>query len=81
MFEPYDGKLSSAVLRGEEGRKPLSLPGTKKGAAKPPLWPKASLNRAKLLEQSIDVHHIPVLSKLAVVNAKNVNGIEGILLS
>ena len=27
MLEPYDGKLSRTVLRGEEGRKPLALPG------------------------------------------------------
>jgi hypothetical protein len=27
VLEPYDGKLSSTVLRGEEGRKPLALPG------------------------------------------------------
>ena len=30
MLEPYDGKLSRTVLRGEEGRKPLALPGTQK---------------------------------------------------
>jgi hypothetical protein len=29
MLEPYDGKLSRTVLRGEEGRKPLALPGAK----------------------------------------------------
>ena len=29
MLEPYDGKLSHTVLRGEEGRKPLALPGTR----------------------------------------------------
>ena len=29
MLEPYDGKLSRTVLRGEEGRKPLALPGNK----------------------------------------------------
>ena len=29
VLEPYDGKLSSTVLRGEEGRKPLALPGAK----------------------------------------------------
>jgi hypothetical protein len=29
MLEPYDGKLSRTVLRGEEGRKPLALPGFK----------------------------------------------------
>ncbi len=29
MLEPYDGKLSRTVLRGEEGRKPLALPGTR----------------------------------------------------
>jgi hypothetical protein len=27
MLEPYEGKLSRTVLRGEEGRKPLALPG------------------------------------------------------
>jgi len=27
VLEPYDGKLSSTVLRGEEGRKPIDLPG------------------------------------------------------
>jgi hypothetical protein len=27
VLEPYDGKLSCTVLRGEEGRKPLALPG------------------------------------------------------
>ena len=27
VLEPYDGKLSRTVLRGEEGRKPLALPG------------------------------------------------------
>lgn len=30
VLEPYDGKLSSTVLRGEEGRKPLALPGVSK---------------------------------------------------
>ena len=28
MREPYEGKLSRTVLRGEEGREPLALPGT-----------------------------------------------------
>ena len=28
VLEPYDGKLSSTVLRGDEGRKPLALPGS-----------------------------------------------------
>jgi hypothetical protein len=27
MLEPCEGKLSSTVLRGEEGREPLALPG------------------------------------------------------
>ena len=31
MLEPYDGKLSRTVLRGEEGRKPPALPGPKEG--------------------------------------------------
>ena len=31
MLEPYDGKLSRTVLRGEEGRKPLALPGRRAG--------------------------------------------------
>jgi len=29
MLEPYDGKLSRTVLRGEEGCKPLALPGNR----------------------------------------------------
>jgi len=29
-LEPYDGKLSSTVLRGESGRKARDLPGTSK---------------------------------------------------
>ncbi len=28
MLELYEGKLSRTVLRGEEGRKPLDLPGS-----------------------------------------------------
>ncbi len=34
VLEPYDGKLSSTVLRGEEGRKPLDLPGVLKPFSK-----------------------------------------------
>jgi hypothetical protein len=30
MLEPYDGKLSSTVLRGEEDRNVLALPGQRK---------------------------------------------------
>jgi len=30
VLEPYDGKLSRTVLRGEEGRKSLALPGAAK---------------------------------------------------
>ncbi len=29
MLEPCEGKLSCTVLRGEEGREPLALPGLK----------------------------------------------------
>jgi len=30
MLEPYEGKLSSTVLRGERGCKAPDLPGTKR---------------------------------------------------
>jgi antitoxin MazE len=30
MLEPCEGKLSRTVLRGEEGRRPLALPGLRK---------------------------------------------------
>ena len=34
MLEPYDGKLSRTVLRGESGREPRDLPDIKKAKEK-----------------------------------------------
>lgn len=39
------------------------------------------LDRPQLLEQSLDIHDIPVLGQLAVLKPKDVNRIEGVFLS
>jgi len=48
------------------------------GPGNPPLRLRALLDHSELFEHPVDVHHIPVLGKLAVSNAKNVYGIYGI---
>jgi hypothetical protein len=38
------------------------------------------LDRSQLFKQAIDVHHIPVLGKLAVFKAKDVHCVESVFL-